>query len=133
MQPECVYALPNKSQLPGLVDKQIQQLYRRAYFVQCSHCDNVGLATKKQWQAVIEWNKSPKSIKYPLSQFPLFDIDRLGKAEAKVRLNQIRSDLEQRKKLRLAQGERLHNNYYEKLRAFLAWSIYAQTVVKLSK
>lgn len=131
-QTSCVYDLPKKSQLPGLINKEVKQLYRRAYFVRCDECDSVGLATKKQWQAVIEWNKSPKSIKQPLAQFPLFGIAQLNKAQAKVRLNEIRLDLEQRKKTRVDRGDRLYNNNYEKIRAFLAWSIYAQTVVKLS-
>jgi len=129
----CIYDLPRKSQVPGLVDQTIQQLYRRAYFVSCPECSAVGLAAKKQWQAVIAWNKSPSSIKHSLSQFPVFGINELDRSEAKQRLKHIRSDLELRKKERLTQGDRLYNNHYEKLRAFLAWSIYAQTVVKLTK
>lgn len=132
-QVSCIFELPQKHQLPGLINKEAQQLYRRAYFIRCPECESVGLATKKPWQAVIEWNKSPKSIKHPLTQFPLFGIDQLNKAQAKIRLNEIRLDLEQRKKSRVHQGDRLYNNHYEKIRAFLAWSIYAQTVVKLSK
>jgi len=129
----CVFDIPKTCQLPGLVDKQQQQLYRRAYFIECPNCHSRGLASKKQWQAVIEWNKSPKALKIALDQFPLFGLSELNKAQAKDKLQQIRSDLEQRKKERLNQGNRLHNSHYEKIRAFLAWSIYAQTVVKLSK
>lgn len=129
---QCIYDLPQTTQLPGLSNKDVVQLQRRAYFVRCPQCDSVGLAAKKQWQAVIEWNKSPKAAKQSLNQFPLFGISHLDKLAAKHRLNDIRCDLEQRKKSHQLNARQMHNNHYEKIRAFLAWSIYAQTVVKLS-
>ncbi|NRA72087.1 MAG: hypothetical protein HRU24_13780 [Gammaproteobacteria bacterium] len=130
--PHCYYELPRPEQLPGLVNKDPARIHKKSFFIRCDFCGISGLACKKDWQAVIEWNKSPLSKKPPYQQFPIFGLSNLNKADAKEKLINIRLDLEQRKKQKIAQKERLYNDHYERLKAFLAWAIYAQTVVKLS-
>lgn len=130
--PLCYYELPKPEQLPGLVNNDPTQIHKKSFFIRCNCCGQCGLACKKNWQAVIEWNKSPLSTKPLYQQFPIFGLNDLNKADAKEKLILIRLDLEQRKKQKIAQRERLYNDHYERLKAFLAWTIYAQTVVKLS-
>lgn len=129
---QCYYEIPKPEQLPGLVNKDPLQICKKSYFVRCNRCGRTGLACKKNWQAVIEWNKSPLSQKFPYQQFPIFGLRRLTKEQAKEKLVAIRQDLEGRKKQKIALKERLYNDHYERLKAFLAWTIYAQTIVKLS-
>lgn len=128
----CYYELPKPEQLPGLVNKDPALIYKKSYFIRCVTCGQSGLACKKDWQAVIEWNKSPLSKKFPYQQFPIFGLRQLTKEQAKEKLVEIRQDLERRKKTKIAQKERLYNDHYERIKAFLAWTIYAQTIVKLS-
>ena len=131
-QAQCCYELPTPEQLPGLVNKSPGKILKKSYFIRCNSCGQTGLACKKNWQAVIEWNKSPLSQKFPYQQFPIFGLRQLTKVEAKEKLVEIRQDLESRKKQKIAQKERLYNDHYERLKAFLAWTIYAQTIVKLT-
>jgi hypothetical protein len=129
---QCYFERPKPCQLPGLVNKETAQINKKSYFIRCVDCGSVGLACKKNWQAVIEWNKSPLSQKFPYQQFPIFGLNQLTKIQAKQRLVDIRQDLELRKKQKIAQNDRLYNNHYERIKAFLAWTIYAQTIIKLS-
>ena len=128
----CCYEIPNPEQLPGIITKKDHPIIKKAYFVKCSNCGSRGLACKKDWQAVIEWNKSPLSQKFNYRDFPIFGLKNLSKNEAKARLVEIRSDLETRKKEKIVSKDRLYNQHYERIRAFLAWAIYAQTIIKLS-
>lgn len=129
---QCFFERPTPDQLPGLVNKNPDNLLKKSYFIRCTCCGRSGLACKKNWQAVIEWNKSPLSRKFPYQQFPIFGLSQLSKSEAKMKLVEIRQDLEKRKKQKIAQKERLYNDHYERLKAFLAWTIYAQTIIKLT-
>ncbi len=103
-----------------------------AHVVRCD-CGVVGNAGKLASVAAINWNKSPASIHPSYRDLPFFDLSQLGIDEARAKLVRIRDYLveqkhrcEQRVRLRQPVGHR----YFQRMRAYLAWSIYALGLVK---
>ncbi|MDP2559669.1 hypothetical protein [Psychrobium sp. 1_MG-2023] len=131
-QLDCVFDTPHANQQPGNQQTGNKYTTKPAYFVNCPNCHAKGLACKKEWQAIIAWNKSPLAEKGHYRELPLFNLGHLTKEQAKKQLIAIRTDLERRKHQAVAGQQRLDGAYFERLRAFLAWVIYAQVVLKFS-
>lgn len=130
---------PRIDQVPGAQNTGTINPYtpKKAHFVECTGCNARGLAATTAWQAVIVWNKSRHSIYPSYRELPLFGLQSLDVPAAKERLVGIRRDLELRSKeagLRRALGKTHQNqNHIERMKAYLAWCIYAQGVVKESR
>lgn len=108
----------------------------RRYQVKCVRCTGSGPVARKPWQAIVDWNKSPLSTNPSYRTLPLFGLASLAPAEAKERLIGIRRDLELRTKeagLERNLGKGVGENYLQRLKALLAWCIYAQGLVKLEE
>lgn len=131
------FGVPTRDQLPG-----IQNGTHDAYVAEPRHyvmcvCGCRGRAARAQWQAVLEWNKSPQCTPRPnLQSFPFFNLAGLSEDDAKARLVAIRHDLE----LRKAEAKRkrqarmpVGKGYLERIEAYLGWAIYALSVLKTAK
>lgn len=133
----CVrYGMPTRDQMPGLTTQGSYSAEPR-YYVLCSDCGNRGRATRVQWQAVLEWNKSPQCSPLPdLQDFPFFGLAGLDGDVARAHVNAIMQDLELRKgeakKKRQARMP-VGAAYLERLEAYLGWSVYALSVLKTLK
>ncbi len=105
--------------------------------VVCPKCGRTAEGSKKKWQAVINWNKAPVSKMPHWKRLPIFGLWRFRTVEeAGEYLKEVRTVLENRlkeAKSRLKEGIPVGRKYEERLRAFLAWTIYAQGVAKYWK
>lgn len=134
----CIHDVPPIELLPGALNSGTAKPYqpKKSYFVKCVECGKAGLAAKQNWRAILQWNKSPNSIHPDYKELPLFGLRLLDCDEAKVRLNGIRHDLELRSskaglQLDLSQ-DTTKRGYIERMKAYLAWCIYAQALVSES-
>lgn len=98
-------------------------------------CGFKGQATKKDFQAIFIWNKSPKSIVPYYGDLPIFNYSAiLEKQEIKERLDLIKKYLELKKNeagLRRDLGYTKTNiKFINRLSAFHCWCVYAQTLLK---
>jgi hypothetical protein len=111
------------------------------WYVYCQSCQTNGPATRNNWQAILDWNRGPLSKKPSYGDLPLFGLAPLTPEEALARLNSIRLDLELRiKEARhkrddktIPEKDKPGGRYVARMRAYLAWAIYAQTLLKLEK
>lgn len=111
---------------PSLVFEQA------AHVVRCA-CGAAGNPGKLAAIAAVNWNKAPVSHHPSYRELPFFDLAPLDIVEARAKLVRIREYLveqkhrcEQRVRLREPVGHR----YFQRMRAYLAWSIYALGLVK---
>ena len=135
-QVTCIYDFPLlPSQLPG-ANNGTRPKKTKSYFVVCPRCGRAGRALRKPWLAILDWNKSKLSEKPDYTTIPFFFLEHLSPQEAKEQLILIRTDLELRikeAKLRRQLGRTNTNKkYIEKLKAYLAWCIYAQSLIKVT-
>lgn len=132
----CHHDVPDLNQVPGAQNTGTVNAWKqgKACFIACTRCSTKGRAAKTAWQSVLEWNKSPCSTHPSYRTLPLFGLRPLEPAAAKERLIGIRHDLELRSKeagLRRDLGlTRTNRQYLERMKAYLAWCIYAQALVK---
>lgn len=136
---ESHFKIPSIEQVPGAKNNGTMNSWRprNLWYVECSKCNVKGLAVKKQWQAIMEWNKSPLSASPSYKTLPLFGLYNLAAKEALERLAGIRRDLELRISEMGLRGdlEKTSANSLPKdqMKAYLAWCIYAQSLVKQFK
>lgn len=134
----CHHDLPTIDQVPGAQNSGTINAWRpkKSHFVACAICGARGRAAKTPWQAILEWNKSRQSIHPAYTDLPLFGLRSLDRSGAQERLTGIRRDLELRAKeagLRRTLGHtRTNQNHIDRMKAYLAWCIYAQGLVKES-
>jgi len=134
-----VYDIPDLDQVPGARNSGTPRPYqpRKQWFVRCGACGSASMIAKKPWLAVLQWNKSPLSINPPYRTLPVFGLRGLDADAAAERLQSIRADLELRSKeagLRRDLGRtKTNQKYLDRLKAFLQWCIYAQSLVKFAR
>lgn len=103
-----------------------------AHVVRCE-CGACGTPGRLAAVAAVNWNKAPVSLHPSYRDLPFFYLHDLDIVQARAKLVCIRDYLveqkrrcEQRVRLREPVGHR----YFQRMRAYLAWSIYAQGLVK---
>lgn len=83
--------------------------------------------------AAVNWNKSPLSRHPHYADLPFFDLADLSIPAARAKLVRIREYLEEQKRRcerRIKAREPFGHRYYQRIRAYLAWAIYAQGLVR---
>ncbi|WP_189456296.1 hypothetical protein [Cognatilysobacter bugurensis] len=104
----------------------------QAHAVRCA-CGNAGTAGRLASVAAINWNKSPASIHPDYRTLPFFALDGLDVPAAREKLNTVRDYLVEQKRRceqRIRLREPVGHRYFQRIRAYLAWSIYALGLVK---
>lgn len=104
----------------------------QAHVVRCA-CGNAGTAGRLASVAAINWNKSPASIHPDYRTLPFFALDGLDVPAAREKLNTVRDYLVEQKRRceqRIRLREPVGHRYFQRIRAYLAWSIYALGLVK---
>jgi hypothetical protein len=83
--------------------------------------------------AAVNWNKSPLSRHPPFESLPFFGLAGLSIPAARAKLVRVREYLEEQKRRcerRLRAREPFGHRYFQRVRAYVAWAIYAQGLVK---
>lgn len=104
----------------------------QAHVVRCG-CGAAGTAGRLAAIAATNWNKSPASIHPDYRELPFFALGDLGIAEAREKLVCVREYLEEQKRRcerRVRLRQPVGHRYFQRIRAYLAWSIYALGLVK---
>lgn len=104
----------------------------QAHVVRCA-CGNAGAAGRLPSIAAINWNKSPASIHPGYGTLPFFALDGLTVPAAREKLNTVREYLVEQKRRceqRIRLREPVGHRYFQRIRAYLAWSIYALGLVR---
>jgi hypothetical protein len=81
----------------------------------------------------VNWNKAPLSRHPSYRELPFFDLRGLTVPQARSKLIVVREYLEEQKRRcerRIRARENFGHRYYQRIRAYLAWAIYAQGLVK---
>jgi hypothetical protein len=105
---------------------------RQAHVVRCA-CGAAGTAGRLPAVAAINWNKSPASIHPDFRELPFFALRELDIDEARTKLVCVREYLEEQKRRceqRVRLREPVGHRYFQRIRAYLAWSIYALGLLK---
>lgn len=100
--------------------------------VRCA-CGQCGSAAQMAATAAVNWNKSPLSRHPHYRELPFFDLRGLTVPQARAKLGRVREYLEEQKRRcerRIRARENFGHRYYQRIRAYLAWAIYAQGVVR---
>ena len=90
-------------------------------------------AARMQWQAMLQWNRSPVSVDPNWFELPFFFLNELGEDEAREKLGQLREHLELRANLEGARrvcGRSVGSTYLQRLKAYHGWCCYAQELLK---
>jgi hypothetical protein len=111
------------------------------WFISCDHCRIKGPAARNSWQAILDWNRGHLSKKNSYKSLPLFGLKPLSIDQAHDRLISIRTDLELRiKEAKIKRNDQTvpdkdkpGGRYVAKMRAYLAWAIYAQALLKIER
>lgn len=99
--------------------------------VRCT-CGAEALGAKMRWQAVMNWNKSPLAKHPHWRDLPFFFLSDLDIAAARHKLARLRTHLELRANIagtRRALGMSAGRDFIQRLKAYLAWCHYAQSLV----
>ncbi|HEY4583850.1 MAG TPA: hypothetical protein VIG88_13470 [Lysobacter sp.] len=100
--------------------------------VRCG-CRQAGTPGQLAAIAAVNWNKSPLSRHPAYDALPFFALDGLGIPAARAKLIRIREYLEEQKRRcerRIRAREDFGHRYFQRVRAYLAWAIYAQGLVR---
>ena len=100
--------------------------------VRCG-CGQAGTQAQLAAVAVVNWNKSPLSRHPSYRELPFFDLGGLALPQARAKLIAVREYLEEQKRRcerRIRARENFGHRYHQRIRAYLAWAIYAQGLVK---
>lgn len=103
-----------------------------AHVVRCE-CGTTGTAGRLAAVAATNWNKSPLSVHPAYQDIPFFGLGGLDIDEARTRLVVIREYLVEQKRrceLRIRAREPVGHRYFQRIRAYIAWSIYALGLVR---
>jgi hypothetical protein len=104
----------------------------QAHVVRCA-CGATGTAGRLPSVAAINWNKSPASIHPDYRELPFFALHDLDIADARAKLVCVRDYLVEQKRRceqRIRLREPVGHRYFQRIRAYVAWSIYALGLVK---
>lgn len=104
----------------------------QAHLVRCS-CGAAGTAGRLPAVAAVNWNKSPASVHPGYRELPFFGLHDLSIPAARAKLVTVREYLEEQKRRceqRIRLREPVGHRYFQRIRAYLAWSIYALGLVK---
>lgn len=108
----------------GLIDLRWQ--------VRCA-CGRCGTQAQLAAIAAVNWNKSPLSRHPHYRDLPFFGLRGLTVPQARAKLITVREYLEEQKRRcerRIRARENFGHRYHQRIRAYLAWAIYAQGLVK---
>lgn len=100
--------------------------------VRCA-CGQCGGPAQLAAIAAVNWNKSPLSRHPHYRDLPFFGLHGLTVPQARAKLGLVREYLEEQKRRcerRIRARENFGHRYHQRIRAYLAWAIYAQGVVK---
>ncbi|MGY4514753.1 hypothetical protein [Lysobacter sp. HA18] len=100
--------------------------------VLCS-CGQCGTPGQLAAIAAVNWNKSPLSRHPHYETLPFFALEGLSVPRAREKLIRIREYLEEQKRRcerRVRAREPFGHRYFQRIRAYLAWAIYAQGLVR---
>jgi hypothetical protein len=100
--------------------------------VRCD-CGQQGVPAQLAAIAVVNWNKSPLSRHPHYRDLPFFALGSLTVPQARAKLIVVREYLEEQKRRcerRIRARENFGHRYYQRIRAYLAWAIYAQGLVR---
>lgn len=104
----------------------------QAHVVRCA-CGAAGAAGRLPAVAAVNWNKSPASIHPSYRELPFFDLHDLSIPAARAKLVTVREYLEEQKRRceqRIRLREPVGHRYFQRIRAYLALSIYALGLLK---
>lgn len=104
----------------------------QGHVVRCV-CGAAGATGRLPAVAAINWNKSSGSIHPDYRELPFFALRDLSVPAARAKLVSVREYLEEQKRRceqRIRQREPVGHRYFQRIRAYLAWSIYALGLVK---
>ncbi|GAB6195436.1 hypothetical protein [Lysobacter xanthus] len=98
-------------------------------------CDCGACGTPGQLAAIaaVNWNKAPLSRHPRYDALPFFALDGLSIPAARAKLVCVREYLEEQKRRcerRIQAREPFGHRYFQRVRAYLAWTIYAQGLVR---
>ncbi|MGH8463074.1 MAG: hypothetical protein ACRER5_02940 [Pseudomonas sp.] len=99
--------------------------------VQCQ-CGAQAPGAHMRWQAIMNWNKSPLAKHPEWNAIPFFFLSDLDVEAARTKLQALREHLELRANLegmRRVVGFRVGGDYLQRLKAYLAWCHYAQSLL----
>ena len=103
-----------------------------AHVVRCA-CGAQATPGRLAFTAAFNWNKSEASVHPHYRDLPFFQLDTLGIGDARIKLVTIRDYLELQKR-RCEQEIRARrtvgHRYFQRIKAYLAWTIYALGLVK---
>lgn len=108
----------------GLVDTRWQ--------VTCD-CGQAGSPALLAATAAVNWNKSPLSRHPHYRTLPFFALHDLPIPQARAKLLVLREYLEEQKRRcerRIRARENFGHRYFQRIRAYLAWAIYAQGLIR---
>lgn len=103
-----------------------------AHVVRCA-CGAAGTPGRLAAIAATNWNKSPLSSHPGYQDIPFFALAGLDIDEARTKLVVIRDYLVEQKRrceLRIRAREPVGHRYFQRMRAYVAWSIYAMGLVR---
>ena len=116
----------------GCGGEPVLALFELRWQVRCG-CGAAGVPGQLAAIAAVNWNKSPLSRHPPFGDVPFFDLDGLSIPAARGKLVRIREYLEEQKRRcerRIRAREPFGHRYFQRIRAYLAWTIYAQGLVR---
>lgn len=100
--------------------------------VRCA-CGANGAPAQLAAIAAVNWNKSPLSVHPHYGTLPFFGLRGLSIPKAREKLVRVREYLEEQKRRcerRIRAREPFGHRYHQRIRAYLAWSIYAQGLAR---
>jgi hypothetical protein len=100
--------------------------------VRCD-CGQCGTPGQLAAIAAVNWNKSPLSRHPRYDALPFFALQGLSIPKAREKLIGVREYLEEQKRRcerRLRAREPFGHRYFQRIRAYLAWAIYAQGLLR---
>jgi hypothetical protein len=100
--------------------------------VRCG-CGQCGRPGQLAAIAAVNWNKSPLSVHPRYDTLPFFGLSGLSIPKAREKLIGVREYLEEQKRRcerRLRAREPFGHRYFQRIRAYLAWAIYAQGLLR---
>lgn len=103
-----------------------------AHAVQCG-CGASGNPGKIPAIAAVNWNKSPASLHPSYRDLPFFQLADLEPPQARAKLILIREYLVEQKRRcewRIKTRQGVGHRYFQRIKAYLAWSIYALGLVR---
>ena len=113
-------------------DAPVLAMVELRWQVRCA-CGQQGAPAQLAAIAAVNWNKSPLSRHPHFHTLPFFALDGLSIPKAREKLIRVREYLEEQKRRcerRIRARENFGHRYFQRIRAYLAWTIYAQGLVR---